>query len=253
LRRFYNDYYGATHATAAVVGDFDPALARAALSALLANWVAPVAYERAPRQHFDVPAVSKRLATPDKTNAFMFASLNMPLRDDNADYPALVIGNFMLGGGFLNSRLATRIRQQEGLSYGVGSQLGADPFEASASFISFAIYNPGNSAKLLAAYREELERVRSEGFREDELREAKTGWLQSRNLGRGQDGTLAGQLATQLRLGRTPAWDADFERRVAALTVADVNAAFRKWIKPEALVIIEAGDFSATSDSKTPE
>lgn len=252
LRRFYADYYGATHATAAVVGEFDPATTRAALSAMLANWVAPLAYQRAPTQHFDVPAVAKRLSTPDKTNAFMYASLNMPLRDDNADYPALVIGNFMLGGGFLNSRLATRIRQQEGLSYGVASQLGADPFEQAGTFGGLAIYNPANSAKLLAAFRDELERVRADGFREDELREAKTGWLQGRNLSRGQDGTLAGQLSTQLRLGRTPAWDADFERRVAALTVADVNAAFRKWIKPEALVIVEAGDFRTATDQKKP-
>ncbi len=247
LQRFHREFYGAAHATVAVVGEFDPATTRAALGALLANWAAPVTYQRAPNQHFEVPAVMQRLATPDKANAVMLADLNLPLRDDDPDYPALVIGNFMLGGGFLNSRLAVRIRQQEGLSYGVASQLFADPFEKAANFSGFAIYNPGNSAKLLAAFREEIERVRSDGFREDELREAKTGWLQGRNLSRGQDATLAGQLATQLRIGRTPAWDAEFERRVAALTVADVNAAFRKWIRPESLVIVEAGDFSATN------
>jgi zinc protease len=247
LQRFHREFYGAAHATVAVVGDFDPATTRAALGGMLANWTAPLAYQRAPNQYFELTASSQQLATPDKANAVMLAELSLPLRDDDADYPALVLGNFMLGGGFLNSRLAVRIRQQEGLSYGVASQLFADPFEKTASFSGFAIYNPGNSAKLLAAFREEIERVRSEGFREDELREAQNGWLQGRNLSRSQDASLAGQLSTQLRLARTPAWDADFERRVAALTVADVNAAFRKWIRPESLVIVEAGDFSAKS------
>jgi predicted Zn-dependent peptidase len=45
------------------------------------------------------------------------------LRDDDPDYAALVMGNYIIGGGFLNSRLATRIRQKEGISYGVGSWL----------------------------------------------------------------------------------------------------------------------------------
>ena len=40
----------------------------------------------------------------------MVAGVNIPLRDDDPDYPALVLGNYMLGGGFLNSRLAVRIR-----------------------------------------------------------------------------------------------------------------------------------------------
>ena len=35
----------------------------------------------------------------------MLAGVNIPLRDDDPDYPALVLGNYMLGGGFLNSRL----------------------------------------------------------------------------------------------------------------------------------------------------
>ena len=51
-----------------------------------------------------------------------------PASDDDPDYPALLLANYMFGGGFLNSRLAVRIRQKEGLSYGVGSGLdGATP------------------------------------------------------------------------------------------------------------------------------
>lgn len=245
LQRFYREFYGAAQATVAVVGEFDPATTRAALGGPLANWAAPVVYQRAPNQYFELTASSQQLATPDKANAVMLAELSLPLRDDDADYPALVLGNFMLGGGFLNSRLATRIRQQDGLSYGVASQLFADPFDKSAAFSGFAIYNPANSAKLVAAFREEIEKIRAEGFREDELRDARNGWLQTRNLNRSQDATLANQLSNMLRLGRTPAWDADFERRVATLTIDDVNTAFRKWIRPEALVIVEAGDFRA--------
>ena len=247
LKQFHADYYGATRATAAVVGDFEETTTRAALGALLANWQAPMKFERASERFFDVPGAETQILTPDKANAFMVAQLNLPLRDDHPDYPALVIANYMLGGGFLNSRLAVRIRQQEGISYGVGSFLNASPLDEDGSFGVFAIYNPENSARLLAALREELAKVIATGFSANELRDAQTGWLQGRNLSRSQDRELMGRLASYLYLQRTLEWDQDFEQRVAALTPEEVQAAFVRWIKPESLSIIEAGDFATAS------
>ena len=75
--------------------------------------------------------------TPDKAQAFFVAGMNLNLRDDDPDYPALVFGNYMLGGGFLNSRLVARIRVKEGLSYGVGSQLNAAPLDKSGGFLAY--------------------------------------------------------------------------------------------------------------------
>ena len=76
-------------------------------------------------------ALHTSIEAPDKANAFFIAGLNLKLRDDDPDYPALVLGNYMLGGGFLNSRLAVRIRQKEGLWYGVGSQFQASALDQS--------------------------------------------------------------------------------------------------------------------------
>ena len=243
LRKFHADFYGAGKATAAVVGDFDETTVRAALGAILAGWQSKIPFERATSPYFEVAPVARKINTPDKANAFMIAGLNLALRDDDADYPALVLANYMLGGGFLNSRLAVRIRQKEGISYGVSSFVRADSLDKSGSFGTFAIYNPGNSARLIAAYREELAKMLGEGFSDTELTDARNGWLQSRNVSRSQDRELVGRLSGYLYLDRTLEWDADFEKRVAALTVADVNAAVKRWIKPEAITIVEAGDF----------
>jgi len=243
LRKFHADFYGAGKATAAVVGDFDESMVRAALGDILAGWTAKQSYERAVSPFFDVPSVIRKVNTPDKANAVMIAGLNLPLRDDDADYPALVMANYMLGGGFLNSRLAVRIRQKEGISYGVSSFLTADPLDKDGNFGTFAIYNPQNSERLIVAYREELAKMLGEGFAANELNDAKTGWLQSRNVSRSQDRELVGRLSSYLFLDRTLEWDANFETRVAALTLADVNAAVKRWIKPEMITIVEAGDF----------
>ena len=162
---------------------------------LLGNWKSPNAYQRIPDEYFDVPAVNKSFETPDKANAFFFARLNVKMRNDNPDYAAFTLGNFMLGGGFLNSRLATRIRQKDGLSYGVGSGFGASSLDESGTFTANAIYAPQNAVKLEAAFKEEIDRVIKEGFTADEVAQAKTGWLLNQKRNRGADSGIAGTLA----------------------------------------------------------
>ena len=108
--------------------------------------------------------MNRAIETPDKANAIFFAGMQLPVRDDDPDYPALVLGNYMLGGGFLNSRLAVRVRQKEGLSYGVGSQFNASSLDKVGNFMVYAIYAPQNLGKLEAAIDEEVRRAISTGF-----------------------------------------------------------------------------------------
>jgi len=150
----------------------------------------------------------------------------------------------MLGGGFLNSRLAVRIRQKEGISYGVGSGLFASPLDKAGGFQTFAIYAPENASRLEQAFREEIDRVRNDGFTPEEVQKAKEGWLQSRQVTRAQDPSLAGQLGNNLFIGRTLAFDADFEKRVGALTPDIINGAMRRYIDPSKLTVVKAGNFS---------
>ena len=200
----------------------------------------------------DVAAENKALETPDKANAFFIAGQNLPLGDEDPDYPALVLGNYMLGGGFLNSRLAVRIRQKDGLSYGVGSQFQASPLDKAGAFTTFAIYAPQNEAKLEAAFKEEIARVLKDGFEAKEIAEAKSGWLQSRQVSRAQDAPLARTLATDLYIKRTLAWDAALEKKVEALTGEQILAAMRKYLDPAKMTIVKAGDFAKGAAAAPP-
>ena len=150
----------------------------------------------------------------------------------------------MLGGGALRSRLADRIRQKEGLSYGVGSQVTAQALEPSGLWLAYAISAPQNTAKVEAALREEVQKAITEGFTEDELTEAKKGWRQSAEVARTQDASLARRLSGYLSIDRTLAYDKDLEAKVAALTVANVNEALRQNLKVVNLSFITAGDFA---------
>lgn len=244
LKKFHKDFYGAQNATVSVVGDFDELKVRKVINDEFGLWKAKMPFSRIVSEYKAIPAGGQNLETPDKANALMLAGINLAMRDDDPDYPALVLGNYMLGGGFLNSRLATRIRQKEGISYGVGSSINAGPFDKAGSFMTYAIYNPENSERLVKALKEELEKVQKEGFTAEELNAARSGYLQSRQVSRAQDPGLAGTLNSYLYLNRTMAWDADFDKKIEALTPESVNAAMKKHIDPTKLTIIQAGDFA---------
>jgi len=149
----------------------------------------------------------------------------------------------MLGGGFLNSRLAARIRVKDGLSYGVSSIFSAKTDEKDGQFQVYAIANPQNMAKVEAAFKEELEKALKDGFTQKELDADRDGWLQSRVLQRAEDRSLAGVLATRDYDGRTLAYDEQLEAKVTALKPDDVVAAMRRNLDVAQISIVKAGDF----------
>ena len=244
IKNFHNKFYSTANATMSIVGDFDAGETTKLVTDLFGSWKSNAPYNRLANSVAPVELINQSYETPDKANAFFVAAYNFSMRDDHPDYPALVMGNYMLGGGFLNSRLATRIRQKEGLSYGVGSQINTHPIDEVTSFFTYAIYAPENVEKLEAAFKEEIQKAITEGFTTDELAAAKSGWTQSRTVTRSQDGSLAGTLNNYLFLKRDLIWDKNFEDKVMALTAEQVNAAMKKHITPDKINIIKAGDFA---------
>ena len=251
VKAFYKDFYGASSGQMTVIGDFDEKEIAAASNQIFGNWKNAKPFARIKNEYHDITPLNQNFETPDKANAVFIARYDVPLRDDNPDYPALLLGNYMLGGGFLNSRLATRIRQKEGLSYGVGSRFNANALDPIASFFAQAIYAPENGVKLEAAFKDELAKLIKDGFTADEITSAKKGWLQAQQLARANDRELSGRINNYLFYNRTIAWDADFESKINALTPDQINSAMRKYLTPDKITIIKAGDFAKVKATPT--
>ncbi len=243
VKDFYKNFYGTTDATMAVVGDFDQEALKEATLKAFSGWKSPKGYTRIPDPYVEVEPANEVINTPDKANALFLAGMPLNVQDDDPDYPALVMGNFMLGGGFLNSRLATRIRRNEGLSYGVGSRINASAYEKSGSFMTYAIYAPENAEKLEIAFKEEMEKMLADGFSAEELEAAKSGYIQNKGMSRSDDRSLSGTLNEYLNLGRNMMWDAEMEKKIMALTPEQITKAMNKHLDIAKLVIIKAGDF----------
>lgn len=240
----YVKQIGAAEGELAVVGDFDAEPTLAAVREVLKDWKSDVPVRRIERTaSADVAGLKENILTPDKENAVFEAALAFALKESDPDYAALRLGNVILGGGTLSSRLGNRIRQKEGLSYGVTSQFTASAQDADARFTVTAICNPVNIDKLEKAFREELQAYLNDGPTAEEVRDAQKAYLESQKVGRTRDAGIAGQVVGNLHLGRTFAHTREQERRIAALTPEDIKAAFRKHIDPHKLVIVRAGDF----------
>jgi zinc protease len=242
VKAFHKNFYGASKGELAIVGDFDVADVTKVAAQALGQWKSAAPYTHVAQRYADVAPGRKNINTPDKENGFYSARVNLDMRDDDADYPAMMVANYVFGGAGVNSRVMERIRQKDGLSYGGGSGLTVDSVDRAGNFSMAAIAAPQNLARVDAALKEELARALKDGFTADEVARAKTGLLQSRAQTRAQDSGLAAGWASFLYLGRTFAWSKAFEDKISALTVEQVNAAFRKAIDPARLTVVMAGD-----------
>jgi zinc protease len=192
----------------------------------------------------DLKPQSDKLETPEKAQAFFIAAEPMAMKDTDADYPAMLLGNYLLGGGALNSRIANRLRQKEGLCYGAGSQFQVSALDEAGQWLAYAIYAPENLTRLESAFKEELALALDKGFKPEEIAAAKTSWLQSQATARAQDRELSMRLNANLFYGRTMAYQADLEKKVQDLSNDQILAALHKHLDPTKLNIVRAGDFA---------
>jgi zinc protease len=244
VRRFHARFYGASHGEIVVVGQFQDADVRAAASELLGAWSVAAPYERIATSYQETTPVNEKIETPDKANATFDAGLAFAMSDTDPDYPALVLANYMFGGS-ITGRAPNRIRNQEGLSYGVSSRMSVPVVGNAASFAGVAISNPQNTPRVEASFRDELARTLANGFTADEVATAKRALRDERMVARSQDAGLLGLIATRQEFDRTLAWDEQMDAKLDALTVDQVNAAFRRHVSLDRLSIVKAGDFRA--------
>jgi zinc protease len=242
VKKFYADFYGASNAELAVVGDFDAAEVQKLATDLLGAWKSPSPYTMLKRNVAKVAAVDQSIETPDKPNAVFAAGMTMHLNDADPDYAALIFANTMIGGG-AQSRLSQRIREKDGLSYGVSSVIAGGAKDDYGQFLTQAIANPKNVDKVEADYKEEIAKILSEGFPAEEVDTAKKAFMQERQIGRSQDGRLVGTLARNAQYGWTMKHDSDLESKIGALTPADIQAALKRHVDLGALSYFKGGDF----------
>lgn len=249
VKKFHTDFYGASHAELAVVGDFDAAGVQKLAAELFGDWKSSAPYTRLTRTWKKLNAVNQTIDTPDKANAFFAAGTTIAMDESDPDYPAMVLANTILGGD-IQSRLWKRIRETDGLSYQVQSVFYAGAHEKFAQFLAIAISNPQNSPKVEIAFKDEIAKAVNGGFTAEEVATVKKSFLDEETLGRSEDASLTRTLARNAQNGWTMAHDAEIEAKIAKLTAEDVNAALKRRLDPESISDFKAGDFKKAAPNQ---
>lgn len=243
-KTFHDAFYGANHGVFAVVGPVDAAEIQKTADALLGTWNTSKTYTPLVVPFKKMAPINEKIETPDKANAEFMAGERFQLSQNDPDYAAIVLASYLFGEP-ITSRISDRIRNREGLSYGANARLTVPAEGDSATLSGTVSLNPGVGPKVESSFMDELSKVYEKGFTAAEVAGAKKALLDARMVGRSTDGALLNLMVSHEQLGRPLKWDADLEAKLRALTVDQVNAAFRKHIDPSGVSIVKAGDFKA--------
>lgn len=243
LKTFHRDYYGGNNLQFGIVGDFNREQIEKQIEEIFSDWHNEIEYMREIVEFQDAEIVEKTILTPDKKNAFFIAARNLNLNYKHKDAPALQIATRMLGGGFLTSRLASRIRQKDGLSYSIRAVLRLNKLDQNGQWFTYAISAPENSAKVHQAFNQEMQRAINQGFKQEELDAAITSFLDTAKVQRGKNQQLAETVRDYIYDDYTIDDEIQIHEKIRQLTLQDVNRVTKKYLSPSSMSVVSAGDF----------
>jgi zinc protease len=240
VKAYYKTAFRPDLTTIVVIGKITPEQARAVIEKYFGEWKAS-----GPKPNMDLPKVTANhaaaLAIRDDTRIQDRVALaeNVPLARQDQDYYALALGNAVLAGGFYSSRLSNDLRKRTGLVYSVDANLDAGKTR-SIFMINYAS-DPSNVNKAAEIVSHDLKDLQTTLIPEEELTRAKAYLLRQIPLDESDVSQIARGLYSLRDLDLPLDEPAIAANRYVSLSAGDVQAAFRKWVRPGDLVRVTQG------------
>ena len=236
LERFYKTWFVPNESFFVVVGDVKADQVRALLDARFATWK-PKPVHRPALAKF--PTYDARTVVlidkPGASQSQVWVGGRLPLTTKSPDADALRIANTALGGLF-SSRLNMNLREQKGFSYGVRSSVmltrDVGQLLARGSIIS------EHTAPALDEYEKELKRFATGDLSEAEFARAKEAYLRSLPARMETNDAVTGLLVDAIHNRQPLDYFAKLPERVRALTLADSQAAAKKYVAPSSWPVV---------------
>lgn len=160
-------------------------------------------------------------------------------RSDPDWYPAMVM-NHVLGGGGFAARLMKKIRSDEGLTYGVRTQLGEGPYWRGDLTGGLQTKNRSVAYALRLALAE-MQRLKDEPLTEAELTSIQAGLVEAFPAQWGSRQAVANRFADENLTGWPEDWWLDYREKVKAVTAADVQKMAKRLLDTETMVVLAVG------------
>lgn len=241
LRDFYEERYGAAAMLLVVVGDVDAGEVLDGLERRFGSW------KRGPSLDFERPAAvapapgSETVRMPDKASADVVLVEPGDLERQSPEYVACILANSALGQSSLTSRLGVRVRDTEGLTYGIHSGFAAT--HLAGPFAVSLTVKPESRDAAVAATLEEIHRFRREGMTPKELADEQSSHVGRFKVDLASNGGIAHALDAAVYYGLGVSYLDEFPSLVEVVTKEEADAAFAKRVDPDLFTIVSAGSF----------
>lgn len=239
LRSYHDLWFRPDNATLVVSGDTTLAKVLPMIEAHFGAWK----QNKAPEKHIAavaaVPPAIYLIDKPGAQQSVIVAASTAPPRADSGDI-AIRLMNSALGGSF-TSRLNMNLREAKHWSYGAGSFL---MYARGPSVLgAYASVQTDKTADALAEMRKELvDIVTSRPVTPDELTLAQKDFTRSLPGRWETNWSVADSVGEIAGFGLRDDYYETYAQRVHDLGIADVNAAARTVVRPEAFTWIVVGD-----------
>ena len=240
VKNYYDATFRPDMTTIVVIGDVTPAQARKAIEASFGGWAA-----KGPKPDADYPSVPmnqpSQIHTPDSSAVQDSVTLahTVKLTQDSPDRYAVYLGNEVLSGGVFASRLWRDLRVKAGLVYGVRSGLNLDKHRGLFT-VTYGC-DPDKVGQARAMIVRDIKQMQDAPVTATELHTAKGMLLRQFALGESSFGSIAGQLLSLSQQGKPLDTPLQAQRAYMHLTAKQVQAALRKYLRPDDFVTAVKG------------
>jgi predicted Zn-dependent peptidase len=240
IRKYYATYFKPNIAYLAIVGDIKSKEAEALVRKHFSKWEKGTV----PTHQYPMPKQPERntVALVDRSASVQsVVEVTYPLEMSlsHPDYIATRLLNYILGGGS-SSRLFMNLREKRGFTYGAYSSIGSDKLVA--TFSAEASVKQVATDSAIHEFIYEIRNLRDKGVDATELENAKA--TLSGSFGRSLESpsTIANFAINTERYKLPKDFYATYLQRLNALTVEDINAAAKKYLKPDNMYITVVGN-----------
>jgi len=237
LVKFWRDNYSAKRAVITLIGAIDRKEAEQIAEDLTRGLPEGVASPKLPDVQMSIPASEKRIPHPAQQASVALGQPSIARGDP--DYFALLVGNYVLGGGGFSSRLTDQVREKRGLTYGVDSYFA--PSKQPGPFSITLQTKKENTDEALGLVRKILAQFVADGPTDTELRAAKDNLINGFPLRIDSNRKLLTNVANigwyGLPLDYLDTWTAQINK----VTRDQVRAAFQRHVHPDAMATVIVG------------
>lgn len=241
LKAVHAQYFFPKNIILAVSGDFKQADLKAKINKMISGWK---------NKRLNIPSFSKKFPQPEpgvyfiqmRTNQGYISLGHLGLEETNPDYFAVQVMNFILGGGSFTSRITTKVRSDEGLSYNQGSRF-RYIWGFPGTFSGYVQTKSSTVGYAISLILDEFNRIRREPVKDDEMDTAINYYLESFSNSFQSPQSTMSTFANLEMTGKPMNYYKTYRDKIKAVTRAKVQEVANKYIHPDKAVIMIVGDF----------